>query len=385
MLEESGQAKRGFTAAQRVLLAMLCALGLAGFGWAIYHLAHEGSTTEKEKAIEAEWQPSEVPVLAIPGTLEVTYRDLGDKIELTITSNANPVIYADANANHQVDAGDVSYAAAPNNRVCIQKLDMPTNVQCGASISEASVRSEWVDTTRKTIWRISKKEIEGDRNFADIVIQTFHDDTQKGEFYPQGTPFTKVYRLRFAEVYASSGSRETQEGGISANHGNGESGQETSLPDKGGQPTGVGPSIASFSADPVSTDPTAGFRIHWKVSGASTVEIAPDIGVVPMEGDHIISPSTTTRYVLTASSGVTKVTSETTIVIAPASAPRIAAFATDVPEVLAGGSTHLSWDVEGRVTGVPIDPLGSGFPAHGSREIHIDRTTDYLLTATVGG
>jgi hypothetical protein len=364
---------------------MLCALGLAGFGWLIYHLAHEGSTTEKDQAIEAEWQPSEVPVLALPDTLEVTYRDLGDKLELTIMSNANPVIDVDVNANHQVDAGDVSYAAGPNNHVCIQKLDTPTNVQCGDSVSEASVRTELGDTMRKTIWRIPKKEIESNRNFADIVIQTFHDDTQKGEFYPQGTPFAKVYRLRFAQIYASSGSKETQEGGISANHGNGESVQETSLPNEGGQSTGHAPSIASFSADPVSSDPTAGFRIHWKVAGAQTVEIAPDIGLVPSEGDRAVSPETTTRYILTASSGATKVTSETTIVVAPASAPRIAAFSAEIPEVIAGGSTRLSWDVEGRVSSVQIDPLGSGLPAQGSREIHINRTTDYLLTATGPG
>jgi len=333
-----------------------------------------------DPAVAAEWQPSETPVLALPGAIQVVYRDLGDKIELAITANANPVIYVDVNANDQVDAGDVSYAAGPNDTVCIQKLDQPTDVQCSAAVSQASVHTESADATRTTIWWIPKREVESNLGYADIVIQTFHGDTQRGEFYPMPGPFTKIYRLRFAEIYARSTAKETSGAAPDGSPSSGGVSESPSVAQISPLSEAI-PSIASFDVDPVSNDPTAGFRIHWKVSGARTVDIVPDIGTVPPEGERLISPQMTTRYVLTAKSGTTQVTRETTIAVAPPAPPQIIAFSANPPEVQTGGMTRLSWNVGGRVTSVGISPLASELAAQGSRDITIVNTTDYLLTA----
>ncbi|AKB81519.1 Chitin binding protein [Methanosarcina barkeri 3] len=61
--------------------------------------------------------------------------------------------------------------------------------------------------------------------------------------------------------------------------------------------------ISSFDASPDTIKPGESAILNWHVSGVSNVTIEPDIGVVEPTGTLSVSPTGTTTYKLTASSG----------------------------------------------------------------------------------
>lgn len=364
---------------------LACSLVLV---WVAFHRGeHKGEREVRDLAIEAEWQPSDKPVLSIPGMLEVAYHDRGDKVELAVVSDSNPVLYVDLDGSHTVTAGDVSYAADPSNRVCVEKLVRPGSVVCETNSAGVTVRTETGLSMNKTTWVLPKRVLAAGRDTADIMIQRFNPDTQKGDFYPGATPFAKVYRLHFASEREDGRADGLRKDGAPL----GIDGEMPQSKLNSGMPmpasSAVTPPLAinSFDVLPVSNDPDAGFRLRWKVYGARGVEIGPDVGSVPYEGERIVKPQATTRYVLTAKTGGSTVTRAVTIAVSPASAPRIAVFAADASEVSAGSQTRVSWDVEGKVSDLRIDPIGSGLPSQGSQNVLVNQTTDYTLTAQGSG
>jgi hypothetical protein len=60
------------------------------------------------------------------------------------------------------------------------------------------------------------------------------------------------------------------------------------------------PTISSFDASPNIIGLGESSTLKWSVTGASSVTIDPDIGVVALSGSRIIYPNNTTSYVLTA-------------------------------------------------------------------------------------
>jgi len=228
--------------------------------------------------------------------------------------------------------------------------------------------------------------LQSGRRYADIVIQTFHEDTQQGEFYPQAALFQKVYRLDFAEEDRGSANIAQPRSDWRPNGGTLSIAKpavsDGTVANPGTSPFAP-PQIVDFSATPVSADPSAGFRLKWKVLGASSTDIQPSPPGPPYEaiGERVVMPGATTTYVLTAKKGMASVKKDLTITVVPVAAPRIAEFSADSSVVVPGGATRLHWNVEGRVSDVRIDPLGDGFPAQGSHNTVVENTTEYTLVA----
>lgn len=176
--------------------------------------------------------------------------------------------------------------------------------------------------------------------------------------------------------------------------------------------------ISSFDASPNSVKPGESAVLNWHVSGASNVNIEPDIGTVEPAGTLNVSPSTTTSYKLTASNSnkedvayctVTveenplppkeNMTSEEEKVSTPAEnlpaseekpssenlpsegLPSIASFNADPDVIAKGESSNLIWSVSD-ATEVVIEPGIGTAGLTGSQRIFPEETTTYTLTAT---
>ncbi len=79
-------------------------------------------------------------------------------------------------------------------------------------------------------------------------------------------------------------------------------------------PAGSPPSIASFSANPTTTNATGGTTLSWSASNASYYVISPDVGAV--RGTSVsVKPKTSTTYTLYAANAYGRVTATTTVTI----------------------------------------------------------------------
>jgi len=184
--------------------------------------------------------------------------------------------------------------------------------------------------------------LQSGRRYADIVIQTFHEDTQQGEFYPQAALFQKVYRLDFAE----EGSRAENVITLGSNP-HADRGIQTAVkhPELGKTGTKLNqlppapPQIVDFSAPPVSADPSAGFRLKWHVLRADFIDIEPSPpGVVKAaSGERLVMPKQTTTYVLTARNGTASTKLDLTVPVVPVAPPHTAKLSADSSNGVPGG------------------------------------------------
>jgi hypothetical protein len=140
-------------------------------------------------------------------------------------------------------------------------------------------------------------------------------------------------------------------------------------------------------------------RLNWSIFDAESISIdgvaktAMGIGELT-EGSQVVSPTTTTKYTLTASNSRTSgsITRETTITVTEPTtpgdgggtttgAPTITAFATTNTSVTSGDTATLTWSTANATTvtldGVAVSP--ASFKA-----VNPTRTTTYTLTATKG-
>ena len=141
------------------------------------------------------------------------------------------------------------------------------------------------------------------------------------------------------------------------------------------------PTISSFAASPASITAGGSSTLSWSVDGATSVSIAPDIGVVT--GNSVsVSPASTTAYVLTASNPFSSSTRTISVTVQPVAAavPVIGAFSVTPAFINPGGGATLNWAVSG-ADSVSISP-GPGVVTGTSLAVSPPSTTLYTLTAT---
>jgi hypothetical protein len=140
--------------------------------------------------------------------------------------------------------------------------------------------------------------------------------------------------------------------------------------------------INHFSAGPEVIEPGEASILSWEVTGASNVNIEPDIGSVNSSGSLSVSPFQTTTYKLIASGKGEKKISSCTVTVKKNS-PLITSFDASPNSIKAGESTVLNWHVAG-VSDVTIEPdIGVAEPT-GASSVSPAKTTTYKLTASNG-
>jgi hypothetical protein len=144
--------------------------------------------------------------------------------------------------------------------------------------------------------------------------------------------------------------------------------------------TGSQPQIIQFSSAPMTIVAGTSSTLIWNVQNATTVNISPGIGNVPLSGSQSVSPTTTTTYVLTATNPAGAVTSQTTVTVTP-SVPVITSFtATPNPSPAPGTAVNLYCTAR-NATSVTIGNITNNGNA-ASASVTPQATTTYTCTAT---
>jgi hypothetical protein len=147
--------------------------------------------------------------------------------------------------------------------------------------------------------------------------------------------------------------------------------------------TATPPAITSFTATPSSVAAGSPVTLQWNVNGATSVSISQGIGTVSSSGTQEVSPAVTTTYILTARNNAGSVTASTAVTVGAVTttAPVVTSFTANPFNINAGGSSTLSWNVNGATT-VSIDQGIGTVSASGTRAISPAANTTYTLTAT---
>ncbi len=149
-------------------------------------------------------------------------------------------------------------------------------------------------------------------------------------------------------------------------------------------PGGDLPVINSFSATPPGISSGGSATLVWNVSNATSVTIDHGLGSFASAGSTVVTPSSTTTYVLTAANAAGSATASTVVTVSgtsPAGLPDIVQFSASPSVISAGDSSTLTWAVSGTGT-ISIDRgIGAVAPS-GTKTVSPSSTTSYTLTAT---
>jgi hypothetical protein len=141
------------------------------------------------------------------------------------------------------------------------------------------------------------------------------------------------------------------------------------------------PIIDSFTATPASITLGGSSELSWSVSGSITsLSIAPDVGDVTGQTSATVSPTQTTTYTLTARNALG--TDSAQAVVTVTTPPAITSFVATPDTVDPGGSSQLSWTVDGQVDSLSITPDVGDVTGQSSVSVSPSATTTYVLTAT---
>jgi hypothetical protein len=138
------------------------------------------------------------------------------------------------------------------------------------------------------------------------------------------------------------------------------------------------PIIINVDINPPVINSGGSAALIWNVSGASSVSIDQGIGNVPLSGNRVISPASTTTYTVTASGTGGTASKSAVLVVNP---PVVATFNVNPSTINVGQSATLQWNVTG-ATSVTIDQGIGTVPPVGSRIVNPYMTTTYNLTAS---
>jgi len=147
--------------------------------------------------------------------------------------------------------------------------------------------------------------------------------------------------------------------------------------------SGQVPVIGAFSSSPSTINSGGTQTLMWNVTGANSVSINNGIGQVDVVGTRVISPASSTTYILTAtnSSGTTTSSAVTTVnTIAPSTdrtPPVIAEFCSTLNS---DGSSTLVWNVTGADT-VSIDQNIGIVGASGTKLVAPTTGTIFTISA----
>jgi hypothetical protein len=128
--------------------------------------------------------------------------------------------------------------------------------------------------------------------------------------------------------------------------------------------------------------------LRWSVSGATRIQIEPDIGPVDAQGEHTVSPEQPTEYIITADGPGGKTTDRFRVQVnaPPRKVPKIEAFeAAPATSIQQCQMVVLRWTVHG-ASRISIEPgLGEIVGKQDWRPVWPLRTTTYVLTAKGAG
>ncbi len=138
------------------------------------------------------------------------------------------------------------------------------------------------------------------------------------------------------------------------------------------------PIVINIDANPSVIISGSSAALIWNVSGATSASIDQGIGTVPLSGNQLVSPATTTTYTLTASGPAGTISKSVVLTV---NAPIVAVFNADPNVIAVGQLSNLHWDVTG-ATSVTIDQGIGPVPPVGDKVVYPYYTTTYTLTAS---
>jgi hypothetical protein len=121
--------------------------------------------------------------------------------------------------------------------------------------------------------------------------------------------------------------------------------------------------------------------IYYQTMNATSVSISPTVGAVGMNGNVVVSPTTTTNYTITANNANGPATCSVAVTVTPAQAPRIVKFSASPLTIPVGSTSTLLWVVE-NATKVTIDQGVGTVDLAGTANVQPSNTTTYTLTAS---
>ena len=139
--------------------------------------------------------------------------------------------------------------------------------------------------------------------------------------------------------------------------------------------------ILACTATPMNITAGESATIVYATLNATTVSISPGVGNVAASGSIVVTPVTTTTYVITASNATSSTTCNVTVAVTPGTAPRVIRFTANPMTIVKGASSTLVWQVENADT-VTITPDLNTVPLIGTQDVTPPQTITYTLTAT---
>ena len=141
------------------------------------------------------------------------------------------------------------------------------------------------------------------------------------------------------------------------------------------------PVIESFTASPEAFLSPGNSTLNWTVTGADSVSINGTD--VTAQNQFIVSPASTTDFILTATNDDGPVTQDVTVTVNPA--PLITSFTSDRSTINTGESVRISWSTDFATTWsispAPGDVTGQTTNGNGSLSVYPGGPTTYTLTA----
>lgn len=127
------------------------------------------------------------------------------------------------------------------------------------------------------------------------------------------------------------------------------------------------PKVISFIASPPNISPGQTVVLTWQTENATSITIQPGVGSVSISGNKEVTPASTTKYTLTASSENGTVNASQEVIVSNASVtpqttptpqkptiPVINYFTINPSHVMAGSAITLTWSVT-NATQITID------------------------------
>lgn len=142
--------------------------------------------------------------------------------------------------------------------------------------------------------------------------------------------------------------------------------------------TPTAPTLFGCTATPSTIAAGQSSTLAWSSVNADSVSISPGIGAVDKTGSRSVSPTQTTTYTVTGTTG--GVSSSCSITVTVGAVPVIASFTATPTSINAGQSSTLQWSVTG-ADSVSISSIGT-VAASGTQSVSPTATTVYTLTAT---
>ncbi len=139
--------------------------------------------------------------------------------------------------------------------------------------------------------------------------------------------------------------------------------------------------FASISVNPTTIVQGQFASLSWTVSGADTCSLNEGIGTVNCNGARVVTPNSTTTYVITAENSQGTSTASAVLTVTTQQAPEIQSLTASPTSIQAGQSAVLSWSATG-ADSCSLDQGIGTVNCVGVRTVFPNTTTTYKLTAT---